>query len=60
MEIQKVNDLLQSIALDHSEKKPAEAIQKIALALMHMAESLHKTELRVELLQKAAGEKARS
>ena len=40
MEIEKVREHLLKVALDHSHQKPDEAIQSIALALLHMAEGI--------------------
>lgn len=51
MDIETVTNLLKSVALDHSKTRPDIAIQKIAQALMHMAQSLHETEQRVAKLQ---------
>jgi hypothetical protein len=45
MEIEIVRKLLGEIALDHSSAKPDPAMQKLALALMHMAEGIE--ELRI-------------
>ncbi len=47
MEIKKIDELLMSVALDHSEKKPDSAIQKIALALMHMAKGIEELQTAV-------------
>jgi hypothetical protein len=52
MEIETVRTLLSAVALDHSRQKPDDAIQKIALALMHMAEGIE--ELRVHVARLSA------
>lgn len=44
MEIDKVRGLLKDVALAHSPIPADKAIQQIALALMHLAESVHKIE----------------
>jgi hypothetical protein len=49
MDLKKINELLSQVALDHSADKPEEATQKIALALMHMAEGIH--EIQISLVQ---------
>lgn len=51
MDINKVNELLKDLALDHSPDKPSDAIQKIALALMHIAKDIHEIKMDVRRLQ---------
>lgn len=51
MEIEKVRRLLASVALDHSASKPDEAIQTLALVLMHMAEALNNLEQHLAALR---------
>jgi hypothetical protein len=40
MELQKVNDLLVKVSLDHSGMKPEEALKNIAAALLHIAQAV--------------------
>jgi len=44
MELDKVNQLLQDVALAHGPGKPDQAIQNIALALMHIAQAVGQIE----------------
>jgi hypothetical protein len=50
MELQKIRELLTAIALDHSKQKPDEAIQSIALALLHMAEGISEIQSQLHAL----------
>jgi hypothetical protein len=51
MDVKKVNDLLQEIALAHGAAKPDRAIQNIALALMHIAASLDHLEKEIGVVR---------
>ena len=44
MKLDKVNQLLQDVALAHGPGKPDQAIQNIALALMHIAQAVGQIE----------------
>lgn len=50
MDIHEIRKLLTAIALDHSKQKPDEAIQSIALALLHMAEGISEIQSQLHAL----------
>ena len=53
MDIEKINELMISVMLDHSPAKPEPAIQKIAEALMLMAQGLAQIKRTVDRLPDA-------
>jgi hypothetical protein len=50
MEIQRVRDLLQRIALAHTPVKADEALREIAIALLHLAEGIEEIRVAVRRL----------
>jgi hypothetical protein len=51
MDTQEINKLLLQVSLDHSGMEPAEALKKIAVALMHMAKGIEEIRSNVASLR---------